>query len=50
MKALHLGSFEELLKTFGYDKQKIVQEVERVLGRKLLKPKQETQQTVQPVA
>jgi hypothetical protein len=43
MKALHLGSFNDLLKTFGYDKTKIVQEVERCLGRKLLKPKQEQQ-------
>jgi hypothetical protein len=51
MKALHLGSFNELLKTFGYDKTKIVQEVERCLGRKLLKPKQEQQQVQQqPVA
>jgi len=24
MKALHLGSFDELLKTFGYDKTKII--------------------------
>jgi hypothetical protein len=30
-----------LLKSFGFDKTKIVQEVEKCLGRKLLKPKQE---------
>ncbi len=41
MKCLHLGKFDDLLKSFGYDKTKIVHEVERVLGRKLLKPKQE---------
>jgi hypothetical protein len=41
MKSLHLGKFDDLLKSFGFDKTKIVQEVERVLGRKLLKPKQE---------
>ena len=50
MKALHLGSFNELLKTFGYDKTKIIQEVERCLGRKLLKPKQEQQVQQQPIA
>jgi hypothetical protein len=41
MKALRADTFDDLLKTFGYDKTKIVQEVERVLGRKLLKQKQE---------
>jgi len=41
MKCLHLGKFDFLLKSFGYDKTKIVQEVEKVLGRKLLKPKQD---------
>lgn len=43
MKCLHKGKFDDLLKSFGYDKTKIVQEVEKVLGRKLLKPKQEQQ-------
>lgn len=39
MKCLHLGKFDELLRSFGWDKTKIVQEVEKTLGRKLLKPK-----------
>ena len=41
MKCLYKGKFDDLLKTFGYDKTKIVQEVEKCLGRKILKPKQE---------
>lgn len=41
MKCLHKGKFDDLLKAFGFDKTKIVQEVEKVLGRKLLKPKQD---------
>jgi NACalpha-BTF3-like transcription factor len=43
MKCLHAGNFDDLLKYFGFDKTKIVQEVEKVLGRKLLKPKQQEQ-------
>jgi hypothetical protein len=38
MKCLNKGKFDDLLKIFGYDKTKITQEVEKVLGRKLLKP------------
>lgn len=45
LKCIHTQKFDDLLKLFGYDKTKIVQEVEKCLGRKLLKPKQEAQQT-----
>lgn len=41
LKCLHKAKFDDLFKMFGYDKTKIVQEVEKCLGRKLLKPKQE---------
>ena len=50
MKSLRADNFDDLLKNFGYDKTKIVQEVERCLGRKLLKHKQEQQTQQQPAA
>ena len=45
MKCLYKGKFDELFsKIFGFDRTKIVQEVEKCLGRKLLKPNSAKQQ------
>ena len=41
LKSIHTKKFDELLKLFGYDKTKVVMEVEKALGRKLQKPKAE---------
>lgn len=41
LKSIHTKRFDDLLRLFGYDKAKVVVEVERALGRKLQKPKAE---------
>ena len=38
MKCIYKRQYDDLLKIFGYDKKKIVQEVEKYLGKRLLKP------------
>lgn len=40
LKALYTKRFEELLKLFGYERAKVVGEVEKALGRKLIKPEE----------
>ena len=41
MKGIHKGSFDDLLRMFGFDKNKVIGEVEKVIGRKLNRPNQE---------
>jgi hypothetical protein len=38
LKCLLMDNYEELLKLFGFDQNKTLFEVERVLGRKLERP------------
>ena len=40
MKCIHKGKYDDLLKLFGLDKTKIVGEVEKYLGKRLLKQEQ----------
>ena len=50
MKCIYKRQYDDLLKIFGYDKKKIVQEVEKYLGKRLLKPELNPQVTqhIQP--
>jgi len=45
MKCIHKTQYGELLRMFGFDKKRTLQEVERYLGRKLARPNQEQTQT-----
>lgn len=38
MKCIFKNQYDELLKMFGFDKTRIVTEVEKYLGKKLAKP------------
>lgn len=40
MKCILKNKYDELLKMFGFDQKKIVQEVEKYLGKRLLKQEQ----------
>lgn len=40
MRCIHTKSYDQLYKLFGFDNNKIVKEVEKYLGKKLLKPEQ----------
>jgi hypothetical protein len=38
MKCIYLNKYDDLLKMFGFDKSKVIGEVEKYLGRKISKP------------
>ncbi len=38
IKCIHKNKFDDLFKLFGFDKNKVVYEVEKYLGKKLAKP------------
>jgi hypothetical protein len=38
MKCIFLNKYDDLLKMFGFEKQKVLAEVEKYLGRKIAKP------------
>ena len=40
MLCIQKNNYEELFKMFGFDKNKIVYEVEKYLGKKIAKPQQ----------
>ena len=42
MKCVYFKNFDNLLDMFGFNKNKIISEVERYLGKKLNKPAQES--------
>lgn len=48
IKCLLEGNFDDLLKSFGVDKNKTLFEVERYLGRKVAKPQPEVSQQAAP--
>jgi hypothetical protein len=40
IKCIYKANYDELFKLFGFDRNKVVYEVEKYLGKKLVKPNQ----------